>query len=75
MLFTPFVLQKLSAEGLGDLHRYDPDNHKVDRVINAVQNVISFLAINFLVAPFWCQSFGDVSLYVLSYYFSSDLVA
>ena len=29
----------------------------------------------FSVACFWCQSFGDVSLYVCSYYFSSVSVA
>ena len=34
-----------------------------------------FLPIVVLCYLFWCQSFGDVSPYVCSYYFSSILVA
>ena len=62
--FVP--LQKLRAR-LAPLNMFKP------LFITARSKAVVLLW--FSVACFWCQSFGDVSPYVYSYYFSSGSVA
>ena len=53
-----------------DLH---VGHHNILYIYNAGPKAVVLLW--FYVACFWCQSFGDVSPYVCSYYFSSVSVA
>ena len=45
------------------------------QVLQGFEEHVAIVLLWFSVACFWCQSFGDVSPYVCSYYFSSVSVA
>ena len=78
-LRSPFGItqQTLVMLNIDLRHRLDNPIHKFDYPIHKLMIYFSkaVVLLWFSVACFWCQSFGNVSSYRCSYYFSSVLVA